>query len=139
MFIGVRYPDLRYHEDEFVSYRLIFPTEKIAYIDEPLYMNFATPDSITHSPWHPDRMVKLDAIKQQAAYLKANGQRRAYRRAITYYESSVKTFIASAEKWKAHEDAKRLKKMFYRHMLRHLPCFVLYYLHPSSIKRKELT
>ncbi|MBR1533837.1 MAG: glycosyltransferase family 2 protein [Ruminococcus sp.] len=139
LFNGVRYPDLRYHEDEFVSYRLIFPTEKIAYIDEPLYMNFATPDSITRSPWHPDRMVKLDAIKQQAAYLKANGQRRAYRRAITYYESSVKTFIASAEKWKAHEDAKRLKKMFYRHMLRHLPCFVLYYLHPSSIKRKELT
>lgn len=135
----IRFPELEYHEDEFVTYRLIFPAGRIAYIDEPLYMKFGTPDSNTRSPWHRDRMVKLDAIKQQMAYFKAHGYKRAYRRAVTYYGSSVKTFIASAEKWNAHEDAKRLRKMFFRHTLRHLPCFILYALHPSSVKRKELS
>lgn len=138
-FESLRFPLYKFHEDEFVLYKTIFQSKKICYYDMPLYMNFATPDSVTRSPWHSDRLVKLDAIQEQIEFFRSHGYRRAYKRAVTYYASTAKTFISSAEKWKNRDDVKKLKKLLIRHLVKHIPCFVLACIHPSSVKREELS
>ena len=66
----IRFPKGLLYEDVFVTYRLIFKQNKIAYIEDPLYFYYARPESITHKTWNPRVLSQLKGTKQQLVFFK---------------------------------------------------------------------
>lgn len=73
------YPKGKLHEDEYVTYRILFACGKIAVIDGALYGYYQNPGSITKSNWNPRRLDVLTAFLQQIAFFKENGYRECRR------------------------------------------------------------
>lgn len=69
-FASIRYPVGKIHEDEYVTYRILFEQEKIAFIDQPFYAYFINPEGITKSRWNPKRLDAVDAFNEQLKYFK---------------------------------------------------------------------
>lgn len=65
LFFGIRYPIGRIHEDEFTTYKLLFQTDYISYVNEKLYFYFDTPGSIMNRPWSIKRTDALDALTER--------------------------------------------------------------------------
>lgn len=66
LFREIRFPVGRYHEDEFVTYRILDAAEKLVYVDTPLYFYRQRSQSImdTISPKHLDVLdAYLDRLK----------------------------------------------------------------------------
>jgi len=78
-FREIRYPVGKIHEDEYVTYRILFEFEKVAIIDTPMYAYYFNADSITKSAWTPKKMDSLAAIEGQISFLKKNGFLDGYR------------------------------------------------------------
>lgn len=62
------YPKGKLHEDEYVTYRILFACGKIAVIDGALYGYFQNAAGITGSEWKPGRLDVWDALEQQIAF-----------------------------------------------------------------------
>ena len=62
LFERVRFPVGKLHEDEFTTYKCLFQTDVIAYINIPLYFYYLNPCSITHSIWSPSKLDQLEGI-----------------------------------------------------------------------------
>lgn len=45
----IRYPEGKYYEDAFTTYKLIYYSETIAYLDKYLYYYYKRPGSISYS------------------------------------------------------------------------------------------
>lgn len=79
LFCEIRYPLGKLHEDEFVTYRLLFQFKKTAYISEPLYYYFINSEGITRKRWTPKRLDAMAAYKKQIDYFRVNGFKDAYK------------------------------------------------------------
>ena len=73
-FENTRYPVGKIHEDEFVTYRLLFGCEKIAFVPAPLYAYYVNPEGITRKPWSPKRLHAWEAYEEQIAFFEARGE-----------------------------------------------------------------
>ncbi len=75
------YPVGRLHEDEFVTYRILFDCEKIAVLDAELYGYFCNRKSIIRSGWSVKRLDVLQAFVEQIEYFtqRGNTQLRCWR------------------------------------------------------------
>ena len=67
------YPVGKLHEDEYVTYRILFACEKIAVIDTALYGYYQNDSGITRSQWTPRRMDIFYAFEQRVDFFQANG------------------------------------------------------------------
>ena len=74
-FEHVRYPVGKLHEDEFVTYRILFAQEKVAFINQPYYAYFTNPNGIMESKWNPRRLDELEAIEEQTAFFEKVGDK----------------------------------------------------------------
>lgn len=72
-FQGIRYPVGKLHEDEFITYQILFSSPIIPMVDIPMYGYYCNPQSIMESKWSPKRLVVLDAFRQQAEFFKKRG------------------------------------------------------------------
>ena len=72
-FRDIRYPVGKIHEDEFVTYRLLFAQKEIAVVPAPLYAYFINPKGIIRSAWSPKRFHAWEAYDQQLAFFTAMG------------------------------------------------------------------
>lgn len=70
-FKNIRYPIGKLHEDEFVTYRILFEQEKIAFIDQPYYAYFINYEGIMKGGWKPQRLVIFEAFEEQLSFFKA--------------------------------------------------------------------
>lgn len=69
LFKTVRYPKGRYHEDEYVTYKLLFECDRIAITTTALYYYFQNNSGIMISELTPKRMTdQLEAVYQQLVY-----------------------------------------------------------------------
>ena len=84
-FSSFRYPVGKLHEDEFLTYRLLFEQKQIVYIDNPLYAYYINQESITKSSWNLDRLVVFQAFDEQLDYFYNNRFIAAYQRRIRSY------------------------------------------------------
>ncbi len=69
-FDNIRYPKGKIHEDEYVTYRILFAEDKIAFIDQPYYAYFTNPEGITKTAWSPKRLDATEAIFNQLEFFK---------------------------------------------------------------------
>lgn len=81
-FENIRYPVGKIHEDEFVSYKLLFAEKRIVVSDMPLYYYYQNPKGTTKSSWNPKRLYGIDAIQEQAVFFQNKGYSRAYEHAV---------------------------------------------------------
>lgn len=68
LFENVRYPVGKIHEDEFVTYRLLMESGRIAVLEAPLYAYFVNPAGITKKGWSPRKLHAWEAYEQQIAF-----------------------------------------------------------------------
>ena len=73
-FQSIRYPAGKIHEDEFVTYRILFQYAHIPFIPTPLYAHYLNPEGIMRRPWWPGRLDALEALEQQIAFYVETGR-----------------------------------------------------------------
>lgn len=66
------YPKGKLHEDDFVTYQILFSQAHVGVVEAPLYAYFQCATSIMHQPWAFRRMDELSAYVQQIDYFKAS-------------------------------------------------------------------
>lgn len=64
LFDGIRYPDGKNYEDQFVTYQLILKARRIAVTDWKGYYYIINPDSITNRKWNKKEMEYLEAWEE---------------------------------------------------------------------------
>lgn len=69
-FKNIRYPAGKIHEDEFVTYRILFAQEKIAFINQPYYAYFMNDEGIMRSKWTPARITAVDSLEEQCKFFR---------------------------------------------------------------------
>lgn len=104
VFEGKRYPEGKYIEDEFLTYRLLFAQEKIAVIPAALYAYFINPAGISKKTWQPKRLDAWEAYDQQIAFFEERGEEELVRfRLREYIDSGKKNLAAAREAPNARE------------------------------------
>ena len=88
-FSFLRYPYRRIHEDEYITYQIVFKEKLIAFIENKLYFYYQNPKGIMNSKWNVNHLDKLEAFRNQYYYYKANGYIHASRDALTRYKDAV--------------------------------------------------
>ena len=81
----LRYPIGKIHEDEFVTYIILFQNQSIAYIEAPLYSYYINPQGITRSKWSYKRLDALTAFEQQLKFFSQNGYNGCYQLRLKVY------------------------------------------------------
>lgn len=88
-FNDIRYPRGKLHEDEYVTYRILFHYSEIAVVEAPLYAYFHNPKSITRSEWNPRRLDALEAIDMQLRFFRKRNLQDIYKNRIRVYVASA--------------------------------------------------
>ncbi|MEK6266349.1 MAG: glycosyltransferase [Clostridium sp.] len=70
LFCDIRYPSLKYHEDEFVTYKLMYKSTKIVVTDAKLYYYLQRSNGITGTTYSIKRLEKLEALEQAIMFFK---------------------------------------------------------------------
>ena len=96
-FRGIRYPVGKIHEDEFVTYRLLFAQKEIAVVPAPLYAYFINPKGIIRSAWSPKRFHAWEAYDQQLAFFTAMGDEELVKFRIRGYLDNALANLYTAE------------------------------------------
>ena len=68
-----RFPLKKYHEDEFLTYKLLFECGRVVYLPGGLYAYYVNPEGITRSCWTPRRMDAWQAYEEQIAFFERLG------------------------------------------------------------------
>lgn len=68
LFCDIRYPVGKYHEDEFVTYKLLYKSNKVVVSGAKLYYYLQRSSSITGSTYSAKRLEKLEALKEAAIF-----------------------------------------------------------------------
>lgn len=90
LFSDIRYPDGRLHEDEFTTYKLLYLSGKVSWIDKPLYYYYQNDEGITRSKWSERRLDVYDAYEERVDFFKSENEQKYYKRELrrlfmTYY------------------------------------------------------
>lgn len=97
LFETVRYPIGKLHEDELVTYRLLFSAKTISEVDFPLYYYFQNTGGIMGAAWSPKRLVALDFLPEQIAFFRQNGYPEALACTVRGYAIWCETTIRRLE------------------------------------------
>lgn len=62
------YPVGKLHEDEYVTYRILFGCGSVAVLDSAMYGYYHNPESIMGRSWNPRRLDALEAFEGQVAF-----------------------------------------------------------------------
>ena len=71
LFQNIRFPKGRIHEDEFITYKVLYEATRIAYCSENLYYYFQNSQSIIHQPFSLKRLDAIDALDEQCGFFKS--------------------------------------------------------------------
>ncbi|MGO5048687.1 glycosyltransferase family 2 protein [Dysosmobacter sp. Sow4_B12] len=78
-FEKIRYPVGKIHEDEFITYQILFRWSTVVVVPAPLYYYFQNKNGIMKSPWTPKRLDSVEAKEEQKKFFQKHGYWDAYR------------------------------------------------------------
>lgn len=96
-FREIRYPEGKIHEDEYVTYRILFDFTRIAVIGAPLYAYYINAEGITKSVWNPGKKDIFQAYERQIVFFKKREMYELMEQRIESYLWSVEQQIKSFE------------------------------------------
>ena len=108
-FNTMRYPLGKIHEDEFVTYQLLFQTKKISLSNLQLYYYFFNQFGIMQTESNKKRMDGLEAYLQQINYFDKNNFIRAKKTSVRGYVAKICSWISEVDTYNKRE-RKRLRK-----------------------------
>lgn len=114
-FKRIRFPEGKIHEDEFVTYRLLFNLDIISVVDAPLYAYYQNEDGIIKSKWTVKRLVIFEALEQQIAYFTHKGYEDIARERFKVFLYNVERHRQSLEKC---ADLNLIQKKHYSNVIR---------------------
>lgn len=68
LFVSLRFPVGKLHEDEYTTYRILFQQDYIAVVDLPIYAYFQNPQGIMLREWSPKRLDAIQAFEEQLSF-----------------------------------------------------------------------
>lgn len=114
LFDSMRFPVGKYHEDEFVIYRLLFQFKEVPFIPQPLYFHLINPDGIMRRTWTPRRLDVLEAFEAQLDFFALNGYTALAEnrfRAIIKTNKSYQRLLYSYQEIADKDRKKKLEKL----------------------------
>lgn len=117
-FLGKKYPVGRIHEDEYVTYQILFEQSQLAVIRSPMYAYYYNPDSITKKPWTPERLDTWDAFERQIQFFEARGSRELVKFRLRGYLENALVQLEQAENTPNVEKTIRFIKKRIRNIIR---------------------
>ena len=112
----IRYPAGKIHEDEFVTYRLLFAEKHLAVVEAPLYAYFVNPTGITRKPWNPKRLHAWEAYEQQLLFFESLGDADLKRRNFREYIDNAFATLQTAEASPNRQELKPIIRKMERHL-----------------------
>ena len=97
-FSAIRYPVGKVHEDEYITYKIMFKANRIAVSTAKLYGYFINPEGITKSSWNPRRMDAFDALEEQVSFYASNGYDELARYRLYGYVGNIQSQMKSIKK-----------------------------------------
>lgn len=67
-FHNLRFPIGKIHEDEFVTYKILYNLQKCVYVSKPLYYYFQRPNSICGEKYSLKRLDRTQALEERLEY-----------------------------------------------------------------------
>ena len=96
LFVGLRYPYGKLHEDEFLTYKLIYRANRVSYTPATLYYYYQNPAGIMKSPFSLKRLDGLEAMEERFVFSNRHGCHelflhdiRRYLYICTYYDTAL--------------------------------------------------
>ena len=83
IFYACRYPVGKIHEDEYVTYKLLYQTRNIVYVKVPLYYYYHNLQGITKSAYSLKRLDAIEAMEEQRSFLKKIGKQEGYEKKVS--------------------------------------------------------
>ena len=84
-FHKTRYPFGKLNEDEFITYKLLFQNEQIAFVQNPMYFYFQNTNGIMKSTWNPKKLDALEALDEQFCFFMNSPYQKAFESVIKKY------------------------------------------------------
>ena len=114
LFVSLRFPVGKLHEDCYITHIPLFAAEKVAVCDVGLYYYYYNPQSITRKKWTPKRLEELDSHEVRLAWLREHGYTEAAAMELEVYTVTVYAHIEvlmaqTGEEALAHRKALRKK------------------------------
>lgn len=117
-FVGKKYPEGQIHEDEFITYQIMFEQRQVAVILSPMYAYFYNPDSITKKPWTPERLDTWGAFERQIQFFEARGSQELVKFRLRGYLENALVQLEQAENTPNVEKTIRFIKKRIRNIIR---------------------
>lgn len=115
---NIRFPEGRIHEDEAVTYRLLYKAKKIMYIKNSYYFYLERKGSIMASTFNKKRFQLFDAYIERLKFYEENNEKELYKKVIFLYMH----MLCQYEEWssKSEEENKDEINQYYDLLLNNL-------------------
>jgi len=108
----VRFPEGKVHEDEFVTYRILYKASHVAYIGNPHYQYFQRKNGIMGRMSYDGEMQMLEALEERTAWLEVQKERRLMAISLCHYLHYIKYLYRNNKKNISEENYKDLRKRY---------------------------
>ena len=78
LFETLRFPKGKIHEDEFLTYKLLYNSRKITYVDEELYYYYQNDNGIMNGSSILKRLDRIEALEERSRFFLENEERNLY-------------------------------------------------------------
>lgn len=114
LFDGIRFPIGKLHEDEFTTYKLLYRSNKISYINKELYYYRQTPNSIMNLPFSEKRLDIIEAFEEKKEFIKLLDNKKLYLNTIkSYNDMLINVYYACKRDMKDNTNhLKNIKNIF---------------------------
>lgn len=92
LFKDFRYPVGKIHEDEYITYKILYYTDKIAVIDEYLYNYRQTDNSITGKKFNVKRLDILEALEERMDFFRENNESELCENTLKVYLETIRRY-----------------------------------------------
>ena len=104
LFENERFPKGKIHEDEFLTYKLMYESNKIAYINEELYYYYQNDNGIMNGSNLIKRLDRIEALEERSNFFLKSGDK------DLYDKSNTAVFFALNKLYFIFKRNKQLKK-----------------------------
>lgn len=110
-FKTLRYPVGKIHEDEFITYQILFGIQKIAFINIPLYYYYINDSGIMKTESKYRRSDVLEALAQQTEYFEKYHFDRAKKISVRAYAGALCSWINTLADQQSRENSKLYQEL----------------------------
>ena len=89
LFKNIRFPKGKIHEDEYITYKILYFQEKVSIIKDYLYNYRQTDNSITHSKFDYKKLDYLEAVEERVHFFKENEEEFFYNKTLEKYANKI--------------------------------------------------